>query len=366
MKHTAPVLTVAACVATLGLVAHAEIIVEPSYEDLNAAADQNLFGEGLPGENLPRDMARLACDVLLDAIRVGNEVAVIGQRGHVLKIGLDQVRDNEHAFNPDKICDRSSAEHRVWKQQNFPSRAYLNAASFPTPTLGWVVGHDASIFNTTDAGATWEKQFADPELEKPFLDVLFTDAQNGHAVGAFGLYYTTSNAGKSWEDQEALYIDPEFEEADDFHINTIDVLGDGTLFAAGEQGVLYRKSPDADAWEKLEGDYEGSYFGVIPYGYEGVIVYGLRGNVYVSRDKGDSWDKMETGSTSTFLGGAALPNGEVAIGGAKGTLFVSQGGGRRLVEIDNPNDGAITGILPVGANRLVMTTDQGVKTIVLQ
>ena len=44
------------------------------------------------------------------------------------------------------------------------------------------MGHDAAILHTTDGGKTWTLQNFQPELEKPFLDVLFLDNQHGFAM----------------------------------------------------------------------------------------------------------------------------------------------------------------------------------------
>lgn len=337
------------------------------YNDLSAPADMSIFGHD---DNLEvDDIPMIACSTLLDVERAGDHVVAIGQRGHVIKASLNDIKSKDYAFDSDKICDRSSKEWRLWQQQAFPTRINLNAASFPTASNGWAVGHDAVITTTKDGGATWTIQYKNPELEKPIIDILFTDTQNGYAVGAYGLFLQTSDGGRSWDfinDDEVLFIDDEYGDADDFHLNSITQLGDGTLFVAGELGVLYRKAPGEDAWEKLQGEYEGSYFGAIPYGKEGIIVHGLRGNVWVSRDRGDNWEQMDTGSTSTLLASAALWNGELIIAGVKGTVFVTEGGGRRLREVENPNNGAITGILPIAVDRVVLTTDKGMQELVLQ
>jgi len=317
--------------------------IADQYKDLNSPADI---------------MPQVACSLLNDVVKVNGSLIAVGERGHIVSLPISDMAAKDYAFDQDKICNRSSDEWRAWDQKATPTRAYLNATSF-VGKKGWAVGHDAVILHTQDGGETWSVQFKKPELEKPFLDVLFTDTQNGFATGSYGMYYVTRNGGATWTEQVML-IDPDSEEPFDFHLNSITRLGDDTLFAAGESGALYRSADNGATWEKLESDYEGSYFGAVPYGKTGVIVFGLRGNVFVSRDRGDSWEKMDSGIQSTLLAGAALPTGEVIIGGLKGSLLMTQGGGRRLVALENPEEQAITGIVPVGADKVVLVSEKGV------
>lgn len=322
--------------------------IADQYKDLNSPADI---------------MPMVACSLLNDVTKSNGNIIAVGERGHIVSLPISDMADKDYAFNQDKICHRTNDEWRAWDQKATPTRAYLNATSF-VGKKGWAVGHDAMILHTQDAGNTWSVQFKKPELEKPFLDILFTDPQNGFATGSYGLYYVTRNGGATWQEQ-VMIIDPDTEEPADYHVNTITRLGDDTLFAAGESGALYRSADNGNTWEKLASDYEGSYFGAVPYGKTGVIVFGLRGNVFVSRDRGDNWERMETGTTSTLLAGAALPTGEVIIGGLKGALFMTQGGGRSLVAVDNPEEQAITGIVPVGANKVVLVSEKGVFELAL-
>jgi len=118
-----------------------------------------LLWSAAPGEagryDEPSVVAPLADDsLLLDAAVAGRRVVAVGQRGHVL------VSEDQGAS---------------WRQVVVPTRVTLTAVHFPTPRHGWAVGHDAVVIHTADAGETWERQYADPDLQSPLLDVWFAD-----------------------------------------------------------------------------------------------------------------------------------------------------------------------------------------------
>lgn len=211
-----------------------------------------------------------------------------------------------------------SNDGKQWAQVQAPVRAALTAVAFADASNGWAVGHDAAILHTTDGGKTWALQNFQPELEKPFLSVLALDANTAFAAGAYGLLKKTSDAGKTWTDVDAPSI-----RADELHFNAVTKLGDGSLFIAGEQGMLGHSTDGGATWNKLSSPYEASLFGALPVGSKGALIYGLRGNVYISQDvKAGNWTKVNTGTVASFFGGAALPDGRLALVGLTGLVLV--------------------------------------------
>src|SRR5690606_36931152 len=79
----------------------------------------------------------------------------------------------------------------------------------------WAVGHDGIILHSSDGGQNWQTQRHDPwhapaedayddniRQGVPLLDVLFSDAEHGFAVGAYALLLATSDGGKTWQEVE--------------------------------------------------------------------------------------------------------------------------------------------------------------------
>lgn len=292
--------------------------------------------------------------LLLDVVNTGKRFVAVGTRGSIL------------LSNSGKPAD--------WAQVQAPVRSPLTAVYFADPLNGWVVGHDAVILNSKDGGTTWKLQNFQPELEKPFLDVLFLDALNGFAVGAYGLMYRTADGGNTWTEVDAPAI-----RGDELHFNSITRLADGKLFIAGEQGMLGVSADNGTTWEKLPSPYEGSYFGVLPVGPTGAMVYGLRGNIYVNPDLGGgSWKKVETASVVSLFGGTLLADGRAALVGINGTILLVDPASGKVreqrvkirekdkigVEREKIIASSISSAVPM-ASGLLLVGEEGVRTTAL-
>ena len=104
--------------------------------------------------------------VLLDVTRVGDRLVAVGERGHVVW----------------------SDDGEKWLQaENVPTRATLTTV-FALGERLWAGGHDAVIITSGDRGRTWTREHFDPEAGQAVMDLLFTDEQNGVAIGSYGLY----------------------------------------------------------------------------------------------------------------------------------------------------------------------------------
>src|SRR5687768_4370195 len=65
-----------------------------------------------------------------------DHIVGVGPRGHIL---------------------RSADRGKTWTQQPSPVSTDLVAAHFPTPKLGWAVGHDGVVLRSTDGGVSWTR-----------------------------------------------------------------------------------------------------------------------------------------------------------------------------------------------------------------
>lgn len=284
----------------------------------------------LPAEHMPLAPKSL----LLDLADTGENYVAAGERGHIL-------------LSPDG---------NEWTQVDVPVRATLNAVTFADGNHGWAVGHDSVIVHTKDGGKSWELQNWDPELEKPVLGVFFLDSNRGFAVGAYGLFLRTFDAGQTWEQHD----DPITEE--ELHFSDMARLGDGSLFLVGEAGLLARSFDEGETWEAMESPYEGSYFGIVPRGEKGAVMFGLRGNVFVTDDvttaTADSWKRLTSNTIQSFLGGTPLSNGNVAIVGVNGViLIVSPDNSTTL--LDNPESMGLSGVVMMREGNALLVSGEG-------
>ena len=281
----------------------------------------------LPSEILPRAAKSLLLDV------TGSEAGfvAVGERGHVL----------------------ISHDGNAWTQVETPTRSTLTVVTSAGGQL-WAGGHDGVILHSADGGQHWQAQRRDPyhlaEGENPadhdprqgapILDLMFSDASNGIAVGAHSLMLVTGDGGATWTAKQAIASAPEpataapmhgdlFSEADlqldeesDPHLNAVARLESGDLVIVGERGTFLRSSNAGDSWQKSAFPYKGSMFGILSLGGNRLLAYGLRGNVYESSDLGSHWSKVETHGSANLLGGCALANGGTVLVGSNGTFLI--------------------------------------------
>ncbi len=313
--------------------------------------------------------------LMLDIADGDQRAIMVGERGHVLV----------------------SESRSDWRQvANVPTRVTLTAVT----TVGehaWAVGHDGVILHSADGGLNWEVQRTDlwvapsddaefdPQAGAPLLDVLFVDAQNGFAIGAYSLLLRTRDGGASWEklslnaaaadavpedaaddadenwtfDQDDLVLDEE----DDPHLNGIVRTESGLLFIVAERGAAYRSRDGGESWERLSLPYDGSMFGIITLGPTHLLAYGLRGNMLESRDGGDSWTEIDTGTTLSLLGGAALAEGGVVVVGANGVVLYRPDAASAFTlgtyENDNLETPVLSSVRPQGSRTFLVAGEKG-------
>lgn len=288
-------------------------------------------------DNMPSEIKPLSSkSLLLDIQDVGGRMIAVGERGHVV----------------------ASIDGENWVQVETPTRATLNAVHFVDPVNGWAVGHDAVILRTNDGGQSWSSQQFEPGFEKPLMDVYFMDTQRGLAIGAYSLMQETNDGGRTWSE-----VDTPIRE-DEWHFNAITRLNDGSILIVGESGTLARSTDGARTWESLESPYESSFFGALPRGPRGAVIYGLRGNAYYTDDiSGGEWERLETNTNASLTGGAVLSGGEIVLVGLNGTILKSTAGVSRVKPVPNPDGKHLSSVAIVGGSNLMIVGESGVSML---
>lgn len=313
--------------------AYAQDEAAPAEGAADGAAEE---GDGPAVEVKPRPAEKMPLtpkSLLLDVVRNNGTFVAVGDRGGIIV----------------------SKDGKSWEQVDVPVRAALTAVHFPDEQHGWAVGHDAAIVATADGGKTWALQNFQPDLEKPLLDVLFLDASRGFAVGAYGLLLRTTD-GKTWTEVDAPSIREE-----EVHFNAITRLNNGNLFIAGESGMLAVSADDGKTWSKLKSPYDSSYFGALPVGDKGALVFGLRGNVYLAQDVRAGWKKVDTNSVASMFGGTVLPDGELAMVGLNGVIFIVDASGA-IRSLQTPTGTPLSAAIPLDGG-LLAVGESGVQLL---
>lgn len=288
--------------------------------------------------------AKASKSLLVDVAQAGQRMVAVGERGHIV-------------FSDDN--------GKNWTQAKVPVSVMLTSVYFPTPTLGWAVGHNGVILHSADGGASWSLQNADRDAGSdkagaPLLGVWFSDPSTGFAVGAYGYLLMTTDGGATWTDHAAAVDNP-----DGWHLNAVRGIPGGAVFIVGEHGKLFRSLDNGATWSSLPSPFEGSFFGVAPLAPDLVLVYGLQGRLFASSDQGASWQQVQTGVTSGLNAATRLENGKVVVAGNAGVVLVAADNRLDLVPELQADRKSVMAVLPAGGSGIVAVGDGGAKFISL-
>ncbi|WOH37993.1 YCF48-related protein [Thalassotalea fonticola] len=311
----------------------------------------------VPAEILPLASKSL----MLDIAKISDSSLIaVGDKGHILisNDGID------------------------WQQQPVPVNSSLNRVSFINEQQGWAVGHDSVILTTSDGGSNWAIQNYQPEKERPLFDIMFFDDKHGIAVGAYGVFYRTKDAGKTWveefhlelvnvDDQEYLLElkveDEEFylEEIASIlpHFNRLLSVGN-ELYLAGEIGMLAKSLDQGQTWQLLDEIYMGSFFDIAQVSESKLLVVGLRGNMFTSKDGGAQWQHQSTNTTALLNDIVVTEQGHVYVLANAGVIL-SSANGTDFTLSTQPDGKALIGGVWFN-NKLIVASEVGVKVLAVQ
>jgi len=329
--------------------------------------------------------------ILLDIVNSGKHLVAVGERGYILY---------------------SSDLGKNWQQGSVPVYVTLTAVFFITPDVGWAVGHEGVILHTSDAGKTWIKQLdgyqinqqilklarqrvqtqlqkletltdetqreevtfqleeASYALEealedeaagpaKPLLDVWFFNKNKGYAIGAYGIFLQTSNGGRDWE-----LISDRLDNPEGFHLNSITGSESGQVFIAGEAGSIHKSNDNGRNWIRLGSPYEGSYFGLLNYG-QSLFVFGLRGNVFRTDNKGESWQIVRMNNPVTLSGGVVSNTGKIVLVGNAGHIEYSDNKGASFNYFSSSVQSSLTAAVQVSSHEFLAVGANGIQKITI-
>lgn len=292
------------------------------------------------------------------------------------------------AVGPDGHILVSDDSGQTWQQGAVPVSSDLVAVRLLNKDKAWAVGHDGMVLHTGDGGKTWAKQLdglqaaklmrdyyasrtrdADPDAvkvmadverfveegaDKPFFDVLFLNENEGFVVGAFNMSFRTRDGGKTWE--------PLFDRTENpagFHLYGLVTISD-TVYLVGEQGLIRRWIPEAERFIVVNSPYVGSFFGAT--GNDSLLVlFGMRGNAFASRDGGVTWTTLKADTTAGITSGAVMPDGRMVMTTYSGTLLVSDDAMEAFTRVQTTRPMAYAGVASTGEGSVVLVGNSGIR-----
>lgn len=280
----------------------------------------------------------------------------------------------------------------TWKQADVPVSSDLTNVRFSGPDTVWATGHDGVVLRSQNGGQSWtrvldgrsllallDKHYrtgvasgaveagaivdevtraaalsATPGvLPYPFLDIRIGADGEGFVAGAFGLLLRTGDGGKTWE--------PWLEKAGNdrrMHLYALERAADGTVYLAGEQGLLRRLDRAAGRFVEVATPYAGTWFGLAS-SEAGLVAFGLRGNAFVSTDGAASWKPLALGTQASVVGAFACAPGELALVTQTGQVLINRNGATTDARI--ARSGEVFGAAPAGTGQVALAGTVGAR-----
>lgn len=274
-------------------------------------------------------------------------------------------------------------------------RATLTAVNFVAQDVAVAIGHSGWIIRSEDGGETWTEVHFDPDHAEPLLGLAGPYQGKLIAVGAFSQYFVSRDLGRSWhkrtldmqkvgdgDDKKQQSQEPEEPEEDynpfaafmagggiqalaQLHYYDVEAATNGTLYLAGERGLIARSHDGGQTWVRLEEIYDGSFYGLVPLPGGGMLIYGMRGHAFVTRDGGKTWQRSKIPVDYSLFAGVRTDDGRIILAGAAHSILVSTDGGASFSLIDKEDRSDISDILHISGNKWLIAGIAGIDITTL-
>ena len=262
------------------------------------------------------------------------------------------------------IFSTSDATH--WNKLNSPANRLITSINSDRNKVLVAAGHDAAIFLSEDSGESWNMVYEDIDYQAPILDIIFIDKNHLIAIGAYGLYLTSHDAGQTW--QSVPMALPDYEVTDendwfdpnDLHLNSITVSEDKNVTViAAESGYIFLSTDKGARWRVLKSPYNGSFFGVEVLSDNSILAYGLRGNIYKYNMYTGLWKKIESNTNELLHASFYDKKNNIAIVGYGSTILFSEDNAETFIKKDISSKSNFSSISKKD-NRYILTHENGI------
>jgi len=218
----------------------------------------------------------------------------------------------------------------VTKSKGIPTTAYIYSIFFTTNNVGYAVGNSGNAFKTTNGGTSWTRfKVTNSHLR----NVFFTTSRTGY-ISADGAIFETTNAGKTWNNITNRL--PKGTSAREIGSSEIYFINKNTGFLLLQSKIL-KTMNGADSWKSI------SVPGLALYDVDFInnttgFICGIGTGLIRTTNQGETWQKVITyrSNTPMTVHFANSRNGIVA--GRFGKIHATTNGGLSWrTEVSNTN-----------------------------
>jgi len=283
-----------------------------------------------------------------------------------------------------------------WRQAAVPVSVTLVDVAFCDALHGWAVGGSGVILKTQDGGTTWQKVLDGNQVnsimsdaaadyakanpgsdtsqralrragifmqggpDKPFLSVLAISPLQAIAFGAYRMVMRTNDGGKTWADLSLQLDDPI-----SHNLYGSSKIGD-RIYVAAETGLVFCSTDGGYSFPQVSPPAQATLFGVCGTGGDGVLVYGVAGQIYHSEDHGNSWSASTLNVGINITAGCNAQN-NVIVSAVDGQVYTSEDHGANFRPLANYSPSMqVNDVLAVsGSGRLLLVGRLGPQVVAL-
>ncbi|MDP2301351.1 MAG: YCF48-related protein [Ignavibacteria bacterium] len=188
-----------------------------------------------------------------------------------------------------------------WRWLNpTPQGNRLNYVQILNPFTWYAVGYAGTFMKTTDAGNTWSYRH---DVGRPngtsgqtanVLDAHFFDSNNGIIIGGNAGIFKTSDAGETWLEVAENPLSPTATAA----LNQVYFVNNNLGFICGASGTILKTTNSGNNWTTLASGVTTTLYDIWASDENNILVTTTAGNIRKSTDGGVSWTPINVGVTN--------------------------------------------------------------------
>ncbi|MBP0000370.1 MAG: photosynthesis system II assembly factor Ycf48 [Cyanobacteria bacterium SID2] len=214
----------------------------------------------------------------------------------------------------------ASLENHLWQAQSLPTDSTFSDIAFTDDlSRGWLVGSNATLFETDDGGQTWKPRPLDFGDEKVRLSSVSFYGREGWIVGEPSVLLHTLDGGETWYRVPLSAKLPGTP-------STIAALSPHAAEMTTNVGAIYRTENDGQNWTAMVQEALGLFRNIARSNDGRYVAVSSRGNFFsIWEPDGETWQPFNRQSSRRLQNMGFKPDGGLWVLARGGQLQLSDG-----------------------------------------